>query len=99
MPSREQLDRLSGEQLHDLAVRRALKHADLKFFWNLMEKLPLAEAGAGDFDNARADLQSTVAHVDDLTDSGRGETAELLRPFYIDYLADEDLVEGTGGEG
>ena len=26
------------------------------------------------------------AHLDDLTDSGRGEVAELLRPFYLDYL-------------
>jgi hypothetical protein len=24
------------------------------------------------------------AHVDDITDSGRGEIAELLRPFYRD---------------
>jgi hypothetical protein len=26
------------------------------------------------------------AHVDDLTDSGQGEVAELLRPFYLEYL-------------
>jgi hypothetical protein len=26
------------------------------------------------------------AHVDGITDSGRGEIAELLRPFYLDYL-------------
>ena len=26
------------------------------------------------------------AHLDDLTDSGQGEVAELLRPFYLDYL-------------
>jgi hypothetical protein len=90
MRTREELDQLTGEQLHDLAVRRAFKHLDLKFFWRLLETLPLAEAGAGEFDRANADLQSTVAHVDDLTDSGKGETAELLRPLYIDYLADED---------
>jgi hypothetical protein len=94
MASRAELDKLSGEQLHDLAVRRAFKRLDLKFFWNLLEKLPLAEAGAGDFDAANADLQSTIAHVDDLTNSGQGETAELLRPFYIDYLADD----GLGGD-
>lgn len=89
MAGRAELEKLSGEQLHDLAVRRALKHLDVKFFWRLMESLPLAEAGAGNFDKANADLQSTLAHVDDLTDSGKGETAELLRPIYIDYLADD----------
>lgn len=94
MPTREELDRLGGEQLHDLAVRRALKHLDIKFFWGLLEKLPIAEAAAGEVEEANADLQSTLAHVDDLTDSGRGEVAELLRPYYIDYLADE----ATGSE-
>ena len=89
MKTRAELDQLTAEQLHDLAVRRALKHLDVKFFWRLAEALPIAEAGAGEFDKANADLLSTSAHVDDLTDSGRGETAELLRPIYIDYLADD----------
>lgn len=89
MATREELERLDGEQLHDLAVRRALKHFDVKFLWRLLETLPVAEAGAGDLDKANADLQSTLAHVDDLTDSGKGETAEMLRPLYIDYLADD----------
>lgn len=89
MATREELQKLDGEQLHDLAVRRALKHLDVKFLWQLLETLPMAEAGAGNFDKANADLQSTLAHVDDLTDSGKGETAEMLRPLYIDYLADE----------
>jgi hypothetical protein len=26
------------------------------------------------------------AHLNDVTDAGRGEVAEQLRPFYIDYL-------------
>jgi hypothetical protein len=26
------------------------------------------------------------AHLNDITDAGRGEVAEVLRPFYIDYL-------------
>jgi hypothetical protein len=48
--------------------------------------LPVAEAGAGKLDEAEADLSSTIAHVDDVTDSGQGEVADLLRPFYLDYL-------------
>ena len=31
-------------------------------------------------------MQRMSAHIDDLTDSGRGEVAELLRPFYLEYL-------------
>lgn len=89
MPTREDLDKMDAEHLHDLAVRRAVKHVDLKFMWKLMEALPIAEVAAGETPAANADLSSTVAHVDDLTDSGRGETAELLRPLYIDYLADD----------
>jgi hypothetical protein len=80
------LDQLSSKQLHDLAVSRARHHADLKFFWDLLKVLPVAEAGAGKLDEAEADLSSTIAHVDDITDSGDGEVADLLRPFYLDYL-------------
>lgn len=88
MPSQAELDGFSSEQLHDLAVRRAAKHLDIGFFWKLIERLPLAEAAAGEIDRANADLSSALAHVDDITNAGRGETAEFLRPFYIDYLAD-----------
>jgi hypothetical protein len=86
---RADLDNMGGEELHDLAVRRAAKHLDVKFFWKLIETLPMAEAAAGETGRANADLQSALAHIDDLTNSGRGETAELLRPLYIDYLADD----------
>ena len=86
MPDEDPLEQLSSEQLHDLAVRRALRHVDVRFFWDLMQVLPAAEAGAGELDEADADVQRLSAHVDDVTDSGRGEVAELLRPFYLDYL-------------
>jgi len=89
MASREELEQLSAKELHDQAVHRARRHLDVKFFWRLIEALPAAEAAAGDIDSANADIQSTMAHFDDITDSGEGETAELLRPFYIDYLEDK----------
>lgn len=90
MATQAELDSLTSEQLHDLAVRRAVKHVDIKFFWHLLERLPLAEAAAGDFDRANADLSHALSHIDDVTDAGRGEVADLLRPFYIDYLAGAD---------
>ena len=87
MSSENQLEQLSSKQLHDLAVSHARRHLDIKFFWDLMKVLPVAEAGAGKLDEAEADLESTLAHIDDITDSGQGEVADLLRPFYLDYLA------------
>jgi hypothetical protein len=80
------LDQLSSEQLHDLAVTRAKRHLDVRFFWDLLQVLPAAEAGVGDIDEAEEDAFKLSAHVDDVTDAGRGETADMLRPFYLDYL-------------
>jgi hypothetical protein len=86
VPDERTLDDLSSEELHDLAVRRARRHLDVRFFWRLMERLPAAEAAAGELDEVEADMQRISAHIDDVTDSGRGEVAELLRPFYLEYL-------------
>lgn len=80
------LERLSSQELHDLAVHRALRHLDVPFFIRLMRALPVAEAAAGEIDEARADAMTLRAHVDDLTNSGEGEVADLLRPLYIEYL-------------
>ncbi len=89
MATREELDQKSSKELHDMAVHHARRHLDVRFFWRLMEALPAAEAAAGDLGSADADIQSSMAHLNDITDSGEGETAELLRPLYIDYLADD----------
>ena len=80
------LDRLSSKELHDLAVSRAKRHFDVRFFWELMRLLPAAEAAAGELDEAETDVLRLSAHVDDVAEAGRGEVAELLRPFYLDYL-------------
>jgi hypothetical protein len=85
------LERLSSKELHDLAVRHALRTLDVRFFWRLLEYLPAAEAAAGDLDEATADVTSAIAHIDDITDSGRGEIAERLRPFYLEYLRKEGV--------
>jgi hypothetical protein len=80
------LDRLSSQELYDLAVSYAKRHLDVRFFWDLMRVLPPAEAAAGELDEAQADVMRLSAHLDDLTDAGRDPIAEMLRPFYIDYL-------------
>lgn len=86
MPDPDPLEQLSSAELHDLAVKRARRHLDARFFWRLMERLPAAEAAAGELGDAEADVQRMSAHLDDITDSGRGQVAENLRPFYLDYL-------------
>jgi hypothetical protein len=48
--------------------------------------LPVAEAGAGEQLAANADVARLSAHLDDVTDSGKGAIAEAMRPFYLDYL-------------
>jgi hypothetical protein len=82
----DDLESLSSQELHDLAVHRAKRHVDVKFFWQLMQTLPAAEAAAGELDEAETDVLRLSAHVDDVTQSGEGEVAEMMRPFYLDYL-------------
>jgi hypothetical protein len=80
------LDALSSEKLHDLAVSRAKRHFDVKFFWQLVETLPTAEAAVGKLDAAETNVLKLSAHVDDVTESGKGDVGEAMRPFYLDYL-------------
>ena len=86
------LERLSSPELHDLAVARARRHLDVRFLWDLLKILPAAEAAAGEVDEAQADVMHLSARVDDLTDAGRGEVAEVLRPFYLEYLREHDVT-------
>ena len=91
MSEPDPLDQRSSEQLHDLAVRHALRHFDAKFFWGLLKILPAAEVVAGEPEEAELDVFTLRGHLDDITDSGRGEIAEELRPFYLDYLRRHDV--------
>ena len=88
----DELERLSSAELHDRAVSRAKRHLDVRFFWDLMKLLPAAEAGAGEMGDAQADVMHLSAHVDDVTNAGRGEVADLLRPFYLEYLREHGVT-------
>ena len=88
----DQLDALSSPELHDLAVSYAKRHLDARFFYRLMKVLPAAEAAAGDVEEADFDVQRAVAHVDDISDAGRGEVAEMMRPFYLEYLREHGVT-------
>ncbi len=92
MSDDDPLDALSSKELHDLAVRYALRHLDIAFLIRLMRALPVAEAAVGEIDEAEADALTLRAHLDDLTDSGEGEVAELLRPLYVAYLREHGVT-------
>ena len=86
------LEDLPSEALHHLAVRHARRHLDVRFFWRLLERLPAAEAAAGELGETEADLTTLSAHIDDVTDAGKGEVADALRPFYLEYLREHDVT-------
>jgi hypothetical protein len=91
MPDADGLDALSSHALHDLAVHRAKRHLDARFFYRLMKLLPVAEAGAGEYEKSDNDILRLSAHFDDVTDSGKGDVAELMRPFYLEYLREHHV--------
>lgn len=86
MSDADNLDQLSGRQLHDLAVRRAVHHVDVRFLWDLLRELPAGEAAAGHADVATADALHLSELIGNAIDSGDPDVAEELRPFYLDYL-------------
>lgn len=79
-------------------MRYALRHLDVGFFWRLLEYLPAAEAAAGEIEHAEADAMTLRARLDDLTDAGKGEVAENLRPYYLEYLRQHHVDASYGDE-
>lgn len=88
VPTREELEELSSDELHHRAMSRARHHADVRFLWKLLQALPAAEAAAGEFDEAKTDIWSLVGRVNDLRALDRPEIEDALRPLYIEYLAE-----------
>ena len=84
--TRDELEALSSRELHDMAVRRALHHLDVEFFWQLLRDIPAAEASEGRDAEAGRDVTHLSVLLDDAVGSGEGDLAEALRPVYLDYL-------------
>jgi hypothetical protein len=82
----EVLEELSTQELHDRAVRRAEKHLDVRFLWNLLKVIPAAEAASGDAGEGEYDAQFVKGILYDALHSGDGALGEALRPVFIDYL-------------
>jgi hypothetical protein len=83
---RTELEGLSSKELHEAAVGRAVRHADLGFLWSLVKALPAAEVAAGNVRAAEGDLISVSALLSDVMSADEGDLADALRPLYIEYL-------------
>ncbi|NKY46104.1 MULTISPECIES: hypothetical protein [Nocardia] len=85
-----ELEKLSSKELHDRAVKHAVRHGDVKFLWRLLEQIPAAEAATGNIGESEADIKYVLPMLDDYVHSGEGKIAEALRPLYIEYLSTRD---------
>ena len=105
MTDRAELEKLSSVELHDRATRLAWRRIDVSFLWDLLRTIPEARAAVGDEERSETDIIRPLALLNDLVDADRGELAEALRPFYVDYLveherpSDRDPREATAPEG
>ncbi|UGT38734.1 hypothetical protein LTV02_21685 [Nocardia yamanashiensis] len=87
MAETQDLETLSTKELHDRAVKLAVRRGDVKFLWELLKSIPAAEAAAGDIGESEADIKYVLPMLDDYAHAGEGEIGEVLRPMYVDYLA------------
>jgi hypothetical protein len=85
MSTFDELNALSSKELHDRAFRHAELHLDVKFFWDLFEMLPVAEAAEGKLTTAEGDILHPRHEVLDAVVQDP-QLKDALRPVYIDYL-------------
>ena len=90
MTDRAELEALSSQELHDRATRLAWRRLDVSFLWDLLSTIPEARAAVGDEARAEADIIRPLALLNDLVDADRGDLADALRPYYIEYLEEHD---------
>ena len=93
VPTREELEALPTEELRERAFRLARRRLDVRFFWNLLEMAPAAEAAAGHGDEADQDILSLSERVADVVNPDTSEEADAFRPIYIEYLVEHERDE------
>ena len=98
MTTREALEALPIDQLHDRTMKVARHRLDVGFLWDLVKALPVAEEVAGDDQRSKVDIMRPLALLNDLVrDTDEGALGEALRPMYVDYLLEHD-VDGDGSD-
>jgi hypothetical protein len=98
MATRDELETLPSNELHDRATRLAWRRLDINFLWDLLRTIPEARAAAGDEQRSETDIMRPLALLNDLVDADRGELADALRPLYVDYLLEHDESETDDGD-
>ena len=81
----DNLDDLDSKELHDRAFSRALHHADLKFFLELLEVAPAARAGEGDLGESYNDVLRPSSLLTEAIDRDP-KLLDAMRPVYLEYL-------------
>ncbi len=85
----EQLDALSSQELHERAFKQAREQRDAGFFWHLLEAIPEARTAASGARDGAADVEHVfTTWLGDFVRGG-GKLDEGLRPFFIEYLQQE----------
>ena len=97
METETELDALPSQELHDLAVRRALHHADVAFFWELLRAIPAAEALDGDVREAGEDATKLSALASDALTLGE-HLRRVLQPLGLDYQVKDGFLMITSKE-
>jgi len=93
MTTRDHLEALSSQELHDRATRLAWRRLDVGFLWDLLKTIPEARAAAGNQERSEADIMRPLALLNDFIDADRGQLADALRPLYIEYLVEHGAEE------
>ena len=58
----------------------------MKFFWEILQALPAAEAVAGSLEEGESDVHSIWSHINDRKTAREGPVADELREMYIEYI-------------
>jgi hypothetical protein len=88
--TREELEALSTPDLYNRATKYARRHADVRFFWQILQALPAAEATVGNLAEGESDVHSIWSHLNDRKTAREGPVADVLRPMYIDYILEHE---------
>ena len=93
VPSVEELDQLSTEELRAMAFDRAEHARDVGFFWDLIRHLPPSEDIASEDGSAghiTGGLADVVEMLRDIFGRGLlGDTEPLIRARFISYIRGE----------
>ena len=89
MPTFDELDHLSTDELRDRAFNRAERHGDVGFFWDLIKHLPATanlEGEDGSLGGVSLGITETIELVREMIGSDYGDLEPLIRARFIDYL-------------